>query len=126
MKAILSLLVAMLTVPAYAVGGGSSVGIGNPAAVNCVKLDGTLELFTTPEGVGSNCVIEQWHLFNEMNKRGLIPGQSAEAILMPNPAALNCIEIKGSIRRVTSPEGESGLCVVEIWDLMRAIDITGE
>lgn len=128
---IASVLLIGLSSIAFA-GGGSSIGPANPAAVNCIKLNGRLEPFQTPMGEGANCVVEAWHLYNEMSKRGLVkdptcpnphpnpPGR------IPNPSAVNCIDIGGSYVNESTPEGAIGYCVVEEWTLFRAIDITQE
>lgn len=104
-------------------GGGSSVGLGNPAAENCIKLEGTLEY-----GEQSNCVVDEWHLWIEMNKRGLTQHHQypGHPIGLPNPAAVNCIDIGGQTRTLETPEGQLGLCVVEQWTLFRAINVISE
>jgi putative hemolysin len=38
-------------------------GMGNPAAVNCKDIGGTLEPVKTPQGESANCVIDEWMLF---------------------------------------------------------------
>ncbi len=109
-------------------GGGSSVGPGNPASYNCVKLGGQLEAYTTPQGQGANCVLDEWKLWTEMNNRGLIKPVRSETVLayLPNPAAVNCVRIGGKLRQVETPQGTQGFCVVEEWTLFRAINITKE
>lgn len=119
------LSIVMLGAQAYA-GGSSTVGPGNPAAYNCIKLGGFLESFTSPQGEDSNCVIDEWKLFNEMYQRGLVKPHHHDNVGMPNPAAVNCIDINGTLRYESTPEGQIGFCVVEQWDLFRAIDITRE
>jgi len=109
-------------------GGSSTVGPGNPAAVNCIQLGGVLESYQTPAGASANCVIEQWQLYKEMSARGLTnpPHGSENGVGMPNPAAVNCIDIEGQLRTVSSPTGQSGFCVVEQWTLFRVIHTTQE
>jgi hypothetical protein len=118
------LTLSFLGIQIASAGGSSTAGIGNPAALNCEKLGGTLESYTTPEGQNANCVIEEWLLFREMDKRGLVHNDIPEEISMPNPASVNCIKIGGSIRVVQNPVGDTGYCVIEQWTLFRAIDIT--
>jgi len=115
----------VITAQAHA-GGSSTVGPGNPAAFNCLKLGGTLERVVTPRGQDANCVIDQWKLYKEMSDRGLVRHHQYADMAMPNPAAVNCLDIKGTIRMEETPGGQRGLCVVAQWDLFRAIDVTGE
>lgn len=109
-------------------GGSSTVGPSNPAAVNCLKLGGFLENTETATGQDANCIIEEWQLYREMSKRGLVQSRPHDhgSVAMPNPAAVNCIDIKGTLRIEDSLNGQRGLCVVRQWDLFRAIDVTGE
>ncbi|MGZ3744283.1 MAG: DUF333 domain-containing protein [Pseudobdellovibrionaceae bacterium] len=121
------LILGALVITAEAHGGGSStVGPANPAAVNCIKLGGTLERVVTPAGEDANCVIDEWKLYKEMSDRGLVKRHNYENISIPNPASVNCLDIKGTLRIEETPEGQRGLCVVGQWDLFRAIDITRE
>ncbi|MBN8542354.1 MAG: DUF333 domain-containing protein [Deltaproteobacteria bacterium] len=117
-----------ISTPVFARGGGSSVGPANPAAMNCLVLGGELENYTTEAGENANCVIEEWTLFKEMNDRGLVkPHQYGPGVGMPNPAAVNCIDIGGDLRAEAMPTGEtSTFCVVEQWTLFNTIDaVTG-
>lgn len=107
-------------------GGSTTVGPGNPASINCVKLGGELVLMESPAGQYANCVIDEWTLFNEMSVRGLVKPHHYEGLSMPNPAAVNCVDIGGAIEIHHSPLGEAGFCVVEEWALFRAIDVTRE
>jgi putative hemolysin len=107
-------------------GGSSTVGPANPAAVNCVKLGGILEPYQTPAGQGANCVIGEWQLFREMLKRGLTKPHRYGNGAMPNPAAVNCIDIQGTLRTENTPAGQNGLCVIEEWSLFRVINVTRE
>ncbi|MBK9321934.1 MAG: DUF333 domain-containing protein [Bdellovibrionaceae bacterium] len=107
-------------------GGSSTVGPANPAAVNCVKLEGVLENYEMPEGQNANCVVDEWHLYTEMDKRGMVKKPGSGSVALPNPAAVNCYDIGGALRIEDTLEGERGLCVVEQWTLFRAIDVTKE
>lgn len=127
MKIITNIFVMLVSSIALA-GGGSSIGPANPAAVNCGKLQGTLEPYSTPQGEGANCVIEAWHLFDEMFKRGLVKEHHypVPPRFIPNPSAVNCNDIQGNYINRTTPEGDVGYCVVEEWTLFRVIDVTRE
>ena len=104
-------------------GGGSSVGPGNPSALNCIKLGGTLEAIETPDGQDANCVIDEWQLWWEMNSRNLVR-ENDDPGMIANPATANCYNIGGTIRMDSTPEGEVGYCVIEEWALFRAINVT--
>lgn len=115
------LAASFLTSVAFA-GGSSTVGPANPSAVNCINLGGQLEAVHTPLGASSNCVIEEWHLYREMDRRGLVKKRHYGApVGMPNPAAVNCIDIKGELRMVRTRQGDAGFCVVDSWDLFKVI-----
>lgn len=121
------IILSILVIGAQAHAGGSStVGPGNPAAINCLKLGGLLEQVQTPEGQDANCIIDEWQLYSEMFKRGLVKRHHYGHVGMPNPAAVNCIDIKGALRSEEGPEGQRGLCMVGQWDLFRAINVTRE
>ena len=122
MKNLLLLLLLISSQQAFA-GGGSSVGLGNPAAKNCLKLGGTLESYQTNAGEDNKCVIEEWKLFREMYDRHLVKEHHYPHMGMPNPAAVNCIDVGGQIRIMTDNDGQYGLCVVEEWKLFRTIDV---
>lgn len=122
---VLFIAFSILTATAHAFDGGSStVGPGNPASYNCLKLGGVLE--RTPSGSYSNCVIECWKLYREMAKRNLVKPRDHENVSMPNPAAVNCLDLKGTLRPVRTLQGQRTDCVVAQWDLFRAIDVTRE
>lgn len=104
-------------------GGGSSIGPANPAAVNCIQIGGTLESVVTPEGENANCVIEEWTLYLAMLERGLTRDHKYGPGGMPNPAAVNCLDIAGTLRMIETPEGTAGYCVVDQWVLFRVIDV---
>lgn len=100
-------------------GGGSSIGPANPASTNCLKLGGDLEMVTTPAGQYGNCVIEEWTLFTAMNERGLVKPHQYPGNSMPNPAAVNCLDINGQLRY----SKQVGACVVEEWALFHIINV---
>ena len=122
MKKTLSVLVFLASVSALA-GGGSSVGGGNPAVVNCYKLGGTTETVQTSQGQDTNCVIEEWTLFRAMDKRGLVTPHNSGSHGMPNPAAVNCIDISGNLRTVDTSTGPESYCVIEEWALFHVINV---
>ena len=122
MKKFFGVALFLASVSAFA-GGGSSVGDGNPASVNCVKLGGTLEFVETPQGQVGNCVIGEWTLYQEMANRDLVVHHHYGPGGMPNPAAVNCNDIGGEIRIIETPAGQSGYCVVEEWTLYRVIHV---
>lgn len=128
MRTLIALTVIIMGTFAFSMEGESSIGPANPAAVNCIKLEGKLETVVTPAGQDANCVVEEWHLYREMYKRGLVKEHHypVNSIGMPNPAAVNCIDIGGSLRTETTPGGEYGLCVIPQWTLFRVIDVTRE
>ena len=102
-------------------GGGSSVGPANPASVYCKDLKGSLELETAPGGGQyANCVVDQWTLFRDMSSKGLVIHHNYGPGGMPNPAAVNCEDVGGTIRVVDTNEGQEGDCVIEEWTLFRA------
>lgn len=103
-------------------GGGSSVGPGNPSALNCIKLGGTLESIETPYGQGANCVIDEWQLWREMISQNLV-NENDDPGMITNPASANCYNIGGTIRIVSTSEGEVGYCIIEEWALFRTINI---
>ena len=125
-KNILLILVVLVSALEASAGGSSTVGPSNPAAVNCLYLGGALERTENSGGQDANCVIDQWKLFKEMSDRGLVKEHIGENLSIPNPAALNCLEIKGNIRLEETLAGQKGLCVVAQWDLFRAINILDE
>lgn len=111
-------------------GGSSTIGTGNPASVNCVKLGGKLETINNPDGESTVCAIEEWTLYREMEKRGLLKKHDYQnedgSIGMPNPAAVNCKDVEGTIRIETHPQGQSGICLVEQWTLFKYINVVDE
>lgn len=106
-------------------GGGSSIGLGNPAAENCVKLEGTLEPTQNDYGQDANCVVDEWHLWSEMKNRGLVKPHEypTNPVPLPNPAAVNCQDIGGDLRSVETPAGTQGFCVINQWKLLEAINL---
>ncbi len=125
---IVPLLMSLVPLNSALAGGGSSVGPANPASVNCIKLGGGLESAVDSDGNSFGlCVIGLWALYKEMNDRGLVkPHPGGPGVGMPNPAALNCVEIGGGVRSIETPNGYHDVCVVEEWDLFKAIDVTQE
>lgn len=128
MRTFILLTLSLISFQLFA-GGSSTVGPGNPAAINCVKLGGVLESFSTAAGQDANCVIDEWLLWQKMYERGLLKHHDYDrggGIGLPNPAAVNCIDVEGQIRIEQTPAGERGLCVVEEWTLFKYIDVTRE
>jgi len=114
MKTLIMTLSLLFTCASFA-GGGSSVGPANPAAVHCTNLGGQLIDYTTPEGQNANCLIEQWALFRAMYEKGLVTQHQYGPGGMPNPAAVNCIDINGTLQYAE----QGGFCLVEQWTLFR-------
>lgn len=104
-------------------GGGSSIGLGNPASANCEKLGGALESVLSPEGESANCVISAWTLFKAMKTRDLTGKTQYDQVGMVNPADANCIDIGGQLRDVNTMAGEESFCVIEEWQLFRVINV---
>ncbi len=107
-------------------GGSTTVGVPNPAALNCLFLHGALEEYTTPAGVSSNCVVDEWELYLEMERRNLVTPHQYGPGAMPNPAAVNCLDIGGQLREVTTPAGTAGSCVIDEWALFKVINVTAD
>ena len=122
MKKLVLIISVLLSVNAFA-GGGSSIGPGNPATLNCDQLGGVTESFQNSNGEDANCVIEEWLLFREMTARGLTQSHRYGEGAMPNPAAVNCADIGGDSRVVETREGQTGFCVVGQWALFRVINV---
>ena len=124
--ALVSLFGSLILVSNSFAGGGSSIGVANPAAVACVNLNGKLETYRVSNGKDANCVIEQWQQFKEMAQRGLVKSHNYNnhngSIGMPNPAAVNCIEIGGKLRVESSVYGQNGMCVIPQWTLFRILN----
>ena len=118
MKKIIISLIILASAQVFA-GGGSSIGPANPAALNCVRLGGELESVNTKKGTYSNCVIQEWTLFRAMYERGLVKDHQYGPGAMPNPAAVNCTDIGGSLRYIS----QNSACVVEEWTLFRVINV---
>lgn len=120
-KSFIAVAALLTSMSAFALdGGSSSVGVPNPAAELCLKLNGTVETVLTPAGEGANCVVDEWVLFRSMTDAGLIhsPSQPRHAWIS-NPASKNCITIGGTLRMVNTPAGEAGHCVIEEWTLFK-------
>ena len=84
MRILISLTIIMMGAFAFSSGGGSSIGPANPATINCIKLGGILEPVITPAGEDANCVLDQWQLFREMFKRGLVKEHQYPSPPCPN------------------------------------------
>jgi putative hemolysin len=135
-----STLVAMVAVAIFSVASvkanasnlaGATVMLPNPAVVNCQLLGGTPEVVKSTAGEDSNCVIEEFTLFDAMFARGLIKFHNHQspdgAIGMGNPASENCLDVGGVSKVVKDLQGnEIGLCVVPVWTLIKSIDLTNE
>lgn len=124
----ITIIFLMLLVNISFAGGKSTIGMANPASVNCLKLGGVLERHTNYKGEYADCAIEEWTLYHEMLKRGLVQENSSDhdGLGMPNPASVNCENVEGELRIEQTNKGENGICVVNEWDLMKYIDITSE
>ena len=116
MKSIIFLALLLAGSMSFA-GGGSSVGLGNPASDNCVSLGGTVETKETPEGQQGICVIEEWSLFNKMDEAGLTIPHHYDGLSMPNPASVNCEDAGGELKIVDKEAGQIGMCSVDEWKL---------
>lgn len=124
MKKILVLSLLMFSQNLFA-GGGSSIGVGNPAILNCLKLTGHLMFAQQPSGQSTYCAIEQWQLFQQMSSRHLVkehPYNNGGA----NPAAVNCLDIGGTLRAVQTASGQNAFCVVEAWTLFKIINVLND
>ncbi len=129
-------------------GGGSSVGVPNPASVYCVKVARGKEINLTSQlGEEGYCVfkggatIDSWTLFRIGGKqpqialdvyltakRGLKsrPRNPRGLVGMPNPASAFCAQVGGQSVIVEDSEGaQSGVCEfsdhsqIEEWTLFR-------
>lgn len=128
MKTMILLTFVCLSTSTVFAGPAISEGVPNPASVNCTKLGGQLNIVTEPDGgQASYCTIDEWQLFKEMYQRGLIKPHKYGQNGMPNPAAVNCVDIGGEIDIVTNPDGgQAGYCKIEEWTLFKAINVTAE
>ena len=98
----------------------TAAGMANPASVNCVNIDGTLEIKKNADGSeygmcnfpnGTSC--EEWALFrNEGCKDGVaVPTTTAALIGMANPASVNCGKLGGTTEIKKNADGsEYGMC----------------
>lgn len=126
MKYLTSILLILAVQTSFAFGGSTTVGVPNPAAANCIKLGGTLESFEASSGYTDyNCAIEQWQLFTEMNKRNLVKPHSypGPVVAMPNPAAVNCIDVEGKLSERIHSNDSATYCIVEEWTLLKYINV---
>jgi putative hemolysin len=123
--------------------------MANPASTFCIESKGTLEEYTTPEGVSNYCVLpsgqkcDEWAFYrgecnlNQDTSRMMNPAlmnqvkdtttdtMPVKDIGMANPASTFCIESGGTLEIVETPEGQIGNCtlpngtVCEEWALFR-------
>ncbi len=100
-------------------GGGSSVGLGNPASENCIMLGGAVETQETEAGQLGICVIEEWNLFRKMLDAGLTLEHHYDGLSMPNPASVNCLDAGGELAIAEEPAGQYGVCSIEEWKLFK-------
>jgi putative hemolysin len=143
----LPLFLLLASANAFAWGGGSSVGTGNPADENCARLGGSIVNLKERDGgespfcvFGKKGTIEVWTLFKEKpNKHS----QAVEAYLegrrgnvehapdsgMPNPASENCGDLGAKLKIMTDEKGnEWGICEfpdrseIEEWTLYYGAD----
>lgn len=98
-------------------GGGSSVGLGNPASEHCEQLGGKLEIKETEAGQQGICVMEEWNLFLKMMDAGLTVEHHYDGLSMPNPASVNCLDAGGELSIVDGEGGQYGECRVDEWKL---------
>ena len=120
MKIILSISLLLCGFSAFA-GGGSSIGVGNPASTNCLKLKGTEERILSPAGESTNCVVEEWKLFQIMNALNRVKPHQYGQGGMPNPSSAVCFDMGGVTRIIDTAAGQAGYCVVEEWKLFHAM-----
>ena len=115
----------------------ATVGMANPASVNCGKIGGTTEIKTATDGGqygmctfanGTTC--EEWALFrNEGCNAGVtaaVTTKASESTGLANPASVNCVALNGTIDiRKNADGGEFGMCTFangtscEEWALFR-------
>ncbi len=155
MKMVISVLLALGALNAFA-GGGSSAGLPNPAAKFCVEVaHGKLQVLSTQIGEAGYCVlgramIDEWTLYRYSGLRtrqtavleflrstrdaiGVARGGGSSAGL-PNPASGNCIHVGGQVVIAEDTTGNQyGICefadrsAIEEWTLFRSpIDSTNE
>ena len=115
----------------------ATVGLANPASVNCVALNGTIDIRKNADGGeygmctfvnGTSC--EEWALFrNEGCNAGVTAAVTTKATKstgLANPASVNCVALNGTIDiRKNTDGGEYGMCTFangtscEEWALFR-------
>ena len=148
MKSLTMMTVSMILMSAgqaFAWGGSSSVGAGNPAAQRCIDVGGQLEIVTDAGGNQHGlCLlqlarIEEWTLFGVTNGRKSLatnafldhkppvldrgPGQPGGPVGMPNPASVYCGQAGGRLEFLNTESGQLGLCrfadrsAIEEWTL---------
>ncbi|HNX16697.1 MAG TPA: DUF333 domain-containing protein, partial [Methanoregula sp.] len=113
-------------------------GMANPASVNCGSIGGTTEIKKNADGSeygmctftnGTTC--EEWALFRgEGCKAGAEPNQTGNNTMtgqtgLANPAAVNCVNIGGTVEIKDGAAGQYGMCTFkngttcEEWALFR-------
>lgn len=114
----------------------ASAGMANPASVNCVSLNGTVEIKTDSTGGqygmcnfanGTTC--EEWALFRGEGCQAYVEPTAtgtSGAAGMANPASVNCVNIGGTVEiKTDSTGGQYGMCnfangtACEEWALYR-------
>lgn len=118
MKKLSILILSMMSSFAFA-GGGSSIGLGNPASRHCIELGGETLIEDSSAGQVGFCVIDEWTLFTKMNEAGIVLDHPHPDMNMPNPAAANCVDAGGSRSVLEEAEGQRGICTIEEWHLFQ-------
>ena len=96
---------------------GTQMELANPASVNCVNLNGTVEMKKDATGGdygmctfanGTSC--EEWALFKGEGCKAY-SGPSATPATIANPAAVNCVNLGGTVEMKKNATGEEyGMC----------------
>ncbi len=116
---LISLLTFIMSSSIAFAGGGSSIGLGNPASEHCQKLGGVTVIEETPAGQVGICAIDEWTLFLKMDEAGLTVDHQYPDLSMPNPASVNCADAGGELSIVEEEGGQRGICSVEEWHLFQ-------
>jgi putative hemolysin len=129
------------TLPAFARGGSSTVGPGNPAAIFCENEGGRLESTHTRLGddalcrFGERSAIPQWTFFRAKNGGGekavdvFLNPKAVKVGVMGNPASLYCLAQGGKTSIESLEDGtQIGICRfedrsgIEEWTLFRGVN----
>ncbi|OFZ26731.1 MAG: hypothetical protein A2381_17225 [Bdellovibrionales bacterium RIFOXYB1_FULL_37_110] len=113
-KTMLIITLSLLTQVAFALGGSSSSGLGNPAWIFCSEIGGEPSIIETPEGQAGMCTIEEWTLFELTFDHNFLTTSNQK---LANPASVYCQKIGGELFIVTEPAGQKGMCTIEQWTL---------